>query len=88
MANYFPSLRANVRASENACDGCAKFVEPDEMFLANYSDAVTDLDLGAYVDAFKARKKVACFLSVRVPQTFHIVRADAESHHGGARVRR
>jgi glucose-1-phosphate cytidylyltransferase len=56
------------------------FVEPDEFFLANYSDSVTDLDLNAYIDAFKAKQKVACFLSVRVPQTFHIVRADAEGY--------
>ena len=56
-----------------------KYVEPDEMFLANYSDGLTDLDLGAYVDSFVKRGKTACFLSVRVPQTFHIVHADAEN---------
>jgi glucose-1-phosphate cytidylyltransferase len=57
-----------------------EFVEPDEFFLANYSDALTDLNLNQYVDAFKARSKVACFLSVRVPQTFHIVRTDSDGH--------
>src|SRR5450432_658135 len=57
-----------------------EFVEPDEMFLANYSDAVTDLNLAEYVENFRARKKIACFLSVRVPQTFHIVHADADGH--------
>src|SRR5215468_5617432 len=54
------------------------YVEPDEVFLANYSDGLTDLDCGAYVDSFLKRDKVACFLSVRVPQTFHIVHSDAE----------
>ncbi len=57
-----------------------KYVEPDEMFLANYSDSVTDLNLDEYVSSFKARNKIASFLSVRVPQTFHIVRADQEGH--------
>src|SRR5215831_18523730 len=56
-----------------------KYVEPDDVFLANYSDGLTDLDLGRYVDAFMKRDKVACFLSVRVPQTFHIVHADGEN---------
>ena len=57
-----------------------KFVEPDEVFLANYSDGLSDLNLTRYVDSFLAQDKVACFLSVRVPQTFHIVHADADNH--------
>src|SRR5450755_765357 len=32
-----------------------EFVEPDEVFLANYSDALTDLNLADYVEAFKRR---------------------------------
>jgi glucose-1-phosphate cytidylyltransferase len=60
-----------------------KYVEPDDYFLANYSDALTDLDLGKYVADFKKRNKVASFLTVKVPQTFHIVRADAEGHLQG-----
>jgi len=60
-----------------------QYIEPDEMFLANYSDAVTDLNLKDYVDSFVARKKIACFVSVRVPQTFHVVHADSEGHANG-----
>jgi len=52
----------------------------DEMFLANYADGLADLDLAAYVDAFRSRGKIACFLSVPAPHTFHIVHADAEDH--------
>jgi glucose-1-phosphate cytidylyltransferase len=55
-----------------------KYVEPDDVFLANYSDGLTDLNLTTHIDSFLKRDKVACFLSVRVPQTFHIVHADAE----------
>jgi glucose-1-phosphate cytidylyltransferase len=54
-------------------------LEGEEMFLANYSDGVSDLDLTRYVDSFRDRKKVACFLSVPAPHTFHIVHAD-ENH--------
>jgi glucose-1-phosphate cytidylyltransferase len=56
-----------------------KYVEPDDVFLANYADGLTDLDLSSYVSAFLKRGKTACFLSVRVPQTFHIVHADGEN---------
>lgn len=51
------------------------FVESDEVFLANYADGLSDLNLNEYVDAFLARKKTACFLSVAAPHTFHIVHA-------------
>lgn len=52
----------------------------DEMFLANYADALTDLNLNQYIEDFKKRDKIGSFLSVKVPQTFHIVRSDAEGH--------
>jgi glucose-1-phosphate cytidylyltransferase len=55
-----------------------KLVEPDEVFLANYSDGLTDLNLERYVDSFLKQDKIASFLSVRVPQTFHIVHSDGE----------
>jgi glucose-1-phosphate cytidylyltransferase len=50
------------------------------MFLANYADGLTDLDLGSYVESFVRRKKIACFVSVPAPHTFHIVHCDAEQH--------
>ena len=56
------------------------YVSEDEVFLANYADGLSDLDLGAHVDAFLQRKKVACFLSVPAPHTFHIVHSDADQH--------
>ena len=39
----------------------------DEVFLANYADGLSDLDLKGYVDAFVEGGKVACFLSVPTP---------------------
>ena len=52
----------------------------EEMFLANYSDGLSDVDLDSYVDNFVRRQKIACFLSVPAPHTFHIVRADPDNH--------
>jgi glucose-1-phosphate cytidylyltransferase len=52
----------------------------DEMFLANYADGLSDLDLDVYVKAFVERQKTACFLSVPAPHTFHIVHSDEDDH--------
>jgi glucose-1-phosphate cytidylyltransferase len=50
-------------------------LEGEEVFLANYADAVSDLDLGAYVAYFLQRGKIASFVSVAPPHTFHLVQA-------------
>lgn len=55
-------------------------LEGEEMFLANYADGLSDLDLGAYVQSFQKRGKVACFLSVPAPHTFHIVHSGSDEH--------
>lgn len=52
----------------------------EEMFLANYSDGLSDLDLDAYVRYFRERGTVACFLSVAAPHSFHLVDADPDHH--------
>jgi glucose-1-phosphate cytidylyltransferase len=69
------------------------YLDDDEVFLANYADAVTDLDLNTYIDNFLAQDKTACFLSVPAPYTFHIVHADDDGnvtsleHVGDSKVR-
>jgi len=55
-----------------------QYLGDDEMFLANYADGLSDLDLGEYVDRFRKREKIASFVSVNAPHTFHIVHADAQ----------
>jgi glucose-1-phosphate cytidylyltransferase len=55
-------------------------LQGEEMFLANYSDGLSDLDLDRYVESFRKRNKTASFLSVPAPHTFHIVHADSEQH--------
>jgi glucose-1-phosphate cytidylyltransferase len=57
-----------------------KYVSEDEMFLANYADGLSDLDLTSYVDAFRAGNKVTSFISVPAPHTFHLVRADPDNN--------
>lgn len=47
-------------------------VQDEEMFLANYSDGLTDLDLGHVAERFRASGKLACFVAVRPPLTYHL----------------
>lgn len=51
-------------------------VEADDVFLANYSDALSDLDLAAHLDFCTRRNPVASFASVRPHHTFHVVETD------------
>jgi len=48
----------------------------EDMFFANYSDGLTDVDLDDMVAQFKKSGKVACFLAVRPPLTFHLADID------------
>ncbi len=54
-----------------------RFVENEEMFLANYSDGLSDLRLDAFIDNFRRQNATAGFLSVRPSQSFHAVKTDA-----------
>src|SRR4029453_18733434 len=53
-----------------------KYLANDEVFLANYSDGVSDLPLDQLVADFEARNAVASFASVPSAYTFHTVRSD------------
>ncbi len=47
------------------------------MFLANYSDGLTDLPLPEYIERFRQQPdKVAAFMCVKPAQSFHVVSAD------------
>lgn len=53
-----------------------KYVENDEVFLANYSDNLTDVPLPTMIKDFETHKRVASFLCVRPSQSFHMVGLD------------
>jgi glucose-1-phosphate cytidylyltransferase len=56
----------------------ASHVASDEMFLANYSDGLSDLDLGGYIEEFRSSNAIGQLLCVRPSQTFHPVRVDPD----------
>jgi glucose-1-phosphate cytidylyltransferase len=48
----------------------------EEIFLANYSDGLSDVDLNDVISRFKASGKIACFLAVHPPVSFHMADID------------
>ncbi len=50
-----------------------KYLEAEEVFLANYSDGLTDLHLPKLIDIFHKQKKTAIFLCVKPSLTYHFV---------------
>ncbi|SRR6266566_6869071 len=55
-------------------------LEGEKEFLANYADGLSDLNLDTYLEYFRSRGKIACFLSIPAPHTFHVIDADSEHH--------
>jgi glucose-1-phosphate cytidylyltransferase len=53
-------------------------VKDEEVFLANYSDGLSNVDLNDMIDRFKKSGKLACFLAVRPPITYHLPDIDAD----------
>jgi glucose-1-phosphate cytidylyltransferase len=54
-----------------------KHLNGEEMFLANYTDGLSDLPLPEIIEDLRRRQAVAEFVSVRPNASFHLVRADA-----------
>ena len=50
-----------------------KHLDGEEVFLANYSDGLTDLHLPQYIDDFTSSGKIASFVAVHSTQSFHVV---------------
>jgi glucose-1-phosphate cytidylyltransferase len=49
------------------------YLEGEEVFLANYTDGVTDLTLPEYLCYFLDRNRIASFLCVQPTHNFHVV---------------
>jgi len=60
-----------LKAVENHLQG-------DEMFLANYSDGLSDVDLPKVIDMFKRSGKVACLVSVKPRASFHLITSGSD----------
>lgn len=66
-----------------------EYLTNDDVFLANYVDGLSDIDLNKVIERFSQSGKTACFVSVPPTQTFHLVDIDSFDHvtnisHAGA----
>jgi glucose-1-phosphate cytidylyltransferase len=52
-----------------------KYLEGEDVFLANYADGLSDLPLDAHIHSFLQTDAIASFASVRSAQSFHAVHA-------------
>lgn len=50
-----------------------RYLDGEEMFLANYTDGLSDLPLDRYLDDFLRQRKTASFMCVRPNYSFHMV---------------
>jgi len=52
------------------------YVAGEEMFLANYTDCLTDLDLSVFIEHFRKSGRIAGFVTVPPNVSFHYVAAE------------
>ena len=55
-----------------------KHLQDEEVFLANYTDGLSDVNLNELADTFRRSKKLACFVSVKPRASFHMITVDGE----------
>jgi glucose-1-phosphate cytidylyltransferase len=55
-----------------------RYLEGEAMFLANYTDGLSDVPLPAVIGSFKDSRNIACFVSVKPRATFHLISTGAD----------
>ena len=55
-----------------------KHLRDDEVFLANYTDGLSDVDVNVVIETFLKSKRLACFVSVKPRATFHMITVDPD----------
>jgi UTP-glucose-1-phosphate uridylyltransferase len=68
-------LRSNIGQRLAAVE---KYVGNEKVFLANYTDGLTDLNLPAYLEHARHLDKIATFLSVKPNLSYHIAETGAD----------
>lgn len=67
-------LKSNIGMRLKAVEKYLSDLGPDDMFMANYADGLSDVPLDQMLEFFKKSDKTACFLCVQPQQSFHYVR--------------
>ena len=56
-----------------------KYVEDQPVFLANYSDGLSDLQLPELIRTFEENDSVACLAAIQTQHSYHAIKASADS---------
>src|SRR5258706_7163737 len=67
-------LKANIGQRLKAVE---KYLDGEEMFLANYSDRLSGFPLPDLIDRFVRSLKIGCFLCAKPSQSLHVVTRQA-----------
>ncbi len=57
-----------------------KYLDGEEIFLANYSDGLTDLPLAQMIDEFHQSNVTGMFMAAQPAQSFHVVTLGENNH--------
>jgi glucose-1-phosphate cytidylyltransferase len=68
-------LRANIGQRLKAIE---KYLAKEEIFVADYSDDLTDLDFPRHLEFARQRNKIATFLSVKPNLSYHFAKTDPD----------
>src|SRR4029077_14650533 len=68
-------LTANIGQRLKAVE---KHLQGEEMFFANYTDGLSDVNLNILVENFRQSKRVASFVSVTPRASFHMISIDGQ----------
>src|SRR6516162_5002283 len=68
-------LSANIGQRLKAVE---KHLQDEDVFLANYSDGLSDVNLAEVIEVFLRSNRVACFVSVRPAASFHMITVDED----------
>jgi glucose-1-phosphate cytidylyltransferase len=55
-----------------------KYLQDEDVFLANYSDGLSDVNMTELMEVFLKSKRVACFVSVKPAASFHMITVDGD----------
>ena len=56
------------------------YLKDEDVFLANYVDGLSDVNLNMLIETFRESKTTVSFISVPPTQTFHLVETDGSVH--------
>jgi len=57
-----------------------EYLDGERMFLANYSDGLSDISIDSMIEEFKAKDAIASFAAVRTWQSFHAAKFDDDCY--------